>query len=179
MFKSHYNSKTKVWKGIDLPLLYHPKISIGRVIFNALERDCDKITQITYDDNKRLTSGEIKLYSIRIALNLQKNGLKMNDCVGIIARNSTYIGSAVFASLVIGCPVNPLDTTFTSDDIIHMFKLTRPKIIFCDSNMINKLRSALLELENDALIVSIGERVLGCHYIDDYIEEIIGERDFK
>lgn len=178
MFTSNFNSETKTWSGLDLPLLYHRNVSVGRVVLNALQRNCNKVIQINNDDNTTLTSNEIKINTTRIALHLLEHNIKMNDCVGIIARNSKHIGAVVFASLVLGCPVNPLDPSFTANDIIHMYRLTKPRVIFCDDDLIERLEIVLKELKSDAIVVSLGKRLDGYHCIDDFLIEKQDELTF-
>lgn len=171
MYSSIFNSETKTWSGLDLPLLYHPNVSVGRVVLNALHRDYNKVIQINDIDNTTLTAGQIKLNATRIALHLVEHKIKMNDCVGVIARNSKHIGAVVFASLTLGCPVNPLDPSFTATDIAHMFRLTKPRIIFIDDDLIKSLKIVLKELKSDATVVTLGRRLDGYYYIDDFLIE--------
>lgn len=102
----------------------------------------------------------------------------MGDCIGVIAKNTTNIGAVIFAALTIGAPVNPLDISFTSDDIAHMFGMTKPKLVFCDSENVTTLKDALLQLGRNATIVTIGARIDGCDFIDDYLVEETEEENF-
>lgn len=102
----------------------------------------------------------------------------MGDCIGIIARNSSYIGSVLFAGLTIGAPINALDVAFSCDDITHMFGLTNPKIIFCDADIIDLLKEALMRLGADIPIVSVGTRVDEYPFLEDLLVEVDGENTF-
>lgn len=77
--------------------------------------------------------------------------------------------------MVIGAPVNPLESSFTCADIVHIFKSTKPKIIFCDYDLIVQVRKAIAELQSEIIIVSIGQRIDGCDFLEDYFMEIDGE----
>lgn len=46
MYYTTYCQKSKVWKGPEYPLLYHKNASVGRVLFDSLERAGKKILQV-------------------------------------------------------------------------------------------------------------------------------------
>lgn len=111
-------------------------------------------------------------------MHLKNRGITVNDCVGVIARHTTNIGPAIIGAQMIGSAVNPLDVSFTSDDISHMFNMTKPRIIFCDSDVVNTLQIALKNIKSDAIIVTMEERVGGCDFIDEYLVHQDGEDIF-
>lgn len=102
----------------------------------------------------------------------------MGDCVGLVATNSTNIGAVVFAALTIGVSVNPLDTSFKSNEIAHMFHMTKPKIVFCDFEKIDSVKSAVKNLGYNVTIVTIGGRCDDCDFIDNYLVKDVQEASF-
>lgn len=81
----------------------------------------------------------------------------------------------MFASLVIGAPVNPLESSFTCADIVHIFRATKPKIIFCDYDLVIEVRNVIEELQIEIIIVSMDQYIDGCDVLEDYFMEINGE----
>lgn len=55
----------------------------------------------------------------------------------------------VFASIAIGCPINSLDPSFTKSQLMHMLKMTKPKLIFCDVICYDLVKECLSEMEVD------------------------------
>lgn len=85
----------------------------------------------------------------------------------------------MFASFVIGAPVNPLDSSFMCDDIVHIFKETKPKIIFCDDDKVNEVQKAICELKYEIAIVCMNQRIDGYDFIDDFINDDVKIEECK
>lgn len=56
-----------------------------------------------------MTKLTIRKRTVACAQNLTKLGCTTNDCIGIIARNSSNLTPLIFGALCIGAPVSPLD----------------------------------------------------------------------
>lgn len=112
------------------------------IIFNA---------QISADSGVHLTFDEIRLNTIRAAQNLQRKGCQPKQFViGIVADNSIHLSSIVYASICLGCPINALNTVIEKQDVIRMFGITRPSVVFCDVNLYDLIANCLNELTNNA-----------------------------
>lgn len=123
-----------------------------------------------------LTNKEIRRKSICSAQNLLKMGIRKNDVLGFYTRNSDYLAPVIFGSLIIGAPVNPLDPSFKkcvtfisyffkgifqklvlfTDEIVHMFKYTKPSLVFSDPDNVETLAAALTELNRKIPILVFG-----------------------
>lgn len=58
--------------------------------------------------------------------------------------------------MTIGSPVNTLDPQFTRADFSHMFKATKPIVVFCDIEVYEVVGEVLSELNNNAEIFTSG-----------------------
>lgn len=105
-----------------------------------------------------MTFDEIRMKSIRIAQNLQALGYKQQQVFTLVARNSHHVAPITFASMAIGCPVNPLDPSLGRHEYLHMFKITKPVLVFCDIDCYDVIDECLVELKNKAQIFTIGGR---------------------
>lgn len=83
---------------------------------------------------------------------MRELGYEKGDIFVIIARNSHYVTPIIYASLCMGCPINPLDTSFSKPEIMHMLSITKPKLVFCDVDLYDLVRECLNELENETTI---------------------------
>lgn len=68
---------------------------------------------------------------------------------------------------------------FRLDEIMHMFSITKPSVIFCDSNKIEILQSAINEIQLNALIYVLGDGVDGIESVLNIFQKETGiEKQF-
>lgn len=46
MFSANLNKEENLWRGLDIPPLYHPQISIAQVVLNAMTTFGSKVAQV-------------------------------------------------------------------------------------------------------------------------------------
>lgn len=156
-----FNSVTKVWESSKVPFPFQMNTFLGEVILKNLKETPDRVCQIFHDENQELTCYDLRIKSIRVAQNLIKLGIKADDVVSIVCSSSNELTICLYGCILIGAPINPLDVSFTKDDLKQMFRQTLPKIVVCDPNSVSKIRDALSELK-------IGARI--------YVTSIDGEK---
>lgn len=176
MYRVKFDEREKIWSGLDLEPLYNAKVSVGRVILDALQRNPKKVLQVNDNNYFSLTAEDIRLKSIRTAQNLQKLGCKTNDVIGIVARNTHHLTPIILAAFYLGCPLSILEPHCKETDIVQRFGLTNPNIVFCDLNMFETVKASLNKLKKNCNIFtfegqhdsSIGVEAL---FIDTFVEE--------
>lgn len=151
-----FDRLTKTWWGPENPPAFNPRASIGEVIFYSLKRDAKRVAQINADDDTNLTFGQILSKSIRIAENLTKIGMKKGNIITLISKNNSELSSILFGSLMAGLAVSTLDPTFGTTDFLHMFKITNPKLIFCEPENLLHVKQALTLSGLSSKIIIIG-----------------------
>lgn len=122
-----------------------------------------------------MTFDEIKVESIQIAQNLQALGYKQEQVFTLVARNSQHVAPITFASIAIGCPVNPLDPSLGRYEYLHMFKITKPVLVFCDIDCYGMIDECLAELGNKARIFTIGGRCGRSEPVEDLLQKTTEE----
>lgn len=167
-----YDPKTRLFSGEKFPLIYHPDVSIGQVLLHQSRIFPKKIVQINADDGVKLTSELIAEMMIQIAGTLIKLGMRFGDVVGFCGKNTTFLAPAMLGCILIGMPINPVDTSLTSELIKETFKETKPRLIFCDHDQIEKIREVLNELRNDARIISLTETTDGTIHISKIMKDV-------
>lgn len=125
--------------------------------------------QISDNSGVILTNSEIKMQTIRIARNILKMGYENGNVIGIVARNHHHLASVIFACLTIGTPVNIMPVSSDVADLIHMFGITRPKLIVCECIAVNKIREALMSLGLFAPIFTFEKKYDNAAY---FVEEL-------
>lgn len=178
MNDSGYNAVTKIWSGPEKPPIYNTNVSLGYLILNVFKNTPDRITQVFADIDTEMTCHEMRARSIKIVHHLIDAGMKQGDVVGIIASNSENLAPVVFACFTLGLPVNTLTPMLVESDITHMYSKTKPKIIFCDSNIISTVQSAIGKMGIDPEIYTFLDKVDGRKFVNDIFEVDCNVDDF-
>lgn len=171
MNKSHYDIESKVWSGLDYPVMYDKNVSLGHLILSVLNKTPELITQVSADTNVELTCYEMRLRAIRIAKSLSQLGYKKGDIVGVMAKSTENLAPLVFALFTLGLPINSLAPTFTKSDVIQLFATTRPSLIFCDSDLMNIMQSAIDEIGIGSNIYTLISKIDGYKFVGDLMME--------
>ncbi|XP_062549577.1 probable 4-coumarate--CoA ligase 1 [Armigeres subalbatus] len=166
-----YDPSTKIWSGLRRKPIFNPHQNLGDLILQMLERNNEKVLQISADSGVELTGGELRLRSIRIAQNLMKmgHGRKMphsEDIFTMVVRNGEHTAPVLFACFALGIPVNTLDPSFERDDLSHMFKTVRPSVIFCENDILDEVVAASKSAEITPRIILMGNSVDGHYQVD-------------
>uniref|UniRef100_A0A336MBN5 CSON014466 protein n=1 Tax=Culicoides sonorensis TaxID=179676 RepID=A0A336MBN5_CULSO len=149
---SNYDSINKIWSSNNQKSIFNPETSVGEIVLYSLERTPDKICEISDDYGSFLTCLEVRKRSIQVAKCLTNIGVKFGDICAIVSKNNPEVSSVAFGCLFIGSPLNTLDPSFDQKDFCHMLGLTRPKIIFAESSVVNEIQSACNKIKLQAKI---------------------------
>lgn len=155
--------------GNKLPQIYSDNVSVGQVLLNVLHKSPEKVIQVSDDDDVELTCFQMKELMTNIAKNLYKIGYKSGDIAGLISKNSTFVAPLVFACLLLRLPINPVDTSFSVSKIVELYKTTKPKIIFCDHDIVDKLLTSLAILQSEARVVILTEKINDLAHISEFL----------
>lgn len=81
--------------------------------------------------------------ALNVAHNLQtKLGLRQKDVIGLLASNSDFVAPLVMGALAVGVTVSTLDPSFNQDEVLHIFGITQPKVLFCDGSNYTMVKKA-------------------------------------
>jgi len=161
MSKATYDPVNKIWSGPKVPSNYNPDQNLGHLILKVLQQTPGAVTQISADTGVSVTCQQMYDRSIKIAKYLTKCGMKEGDCIGFIAGNSENLAPIVFACFTLGLPINPLAPAMNEKDIIQMFSMTKPKMIFCDAENVKVLQNSVDAMKSEAQILTVMDKVDG------------------
>lgn len=180
MYSTTYFPEQKLWKGNEKLPLFHPNASVNHILLHMLSRQPNKIAQISDDSGKSFTNSEIKVRAIRVAQYLQNVGYEKGDVIGIVAKNGYNLTPAFFGGLLIGLPINALDTCFNvENDIKHMIGRSKPKLILCDSDVLENVQDAVHDLNLNATFITCDLKVDGYLFLDELFIETGKEDNFR
>jgi 4-coumarate--CoA ligase len=174
-----YNRETKVWTGTVGSYGFPMDEYIGEKLLVALEKTPDRVIQINHEERTELLCKDLRLSSIRVAQNLTKLGVKADEIVGFICKNSHHVNALVYGCVVVGAIINPLHVSFTKDGIKQMFGQTKPKIVFCDSDVYQTTKEALSDLGSEAKIFTLLKKVPGVSFVDEILAPTGDESEFR
>ena len=174
-----FDSATKIWSGTKVEPIYSTKVSVGYLLLNILKKTPEKVTQVVHETGSEMTCGEMFSRSVKIVKFLQTLRLEQGDVVGIIATNTENLAPVVFACLTLGLPINPLDPLLLETEIVYMFAKTRPKIVFCDFDVLQKVKNSIEKIEIEPKIVTLIEKVEGMDFVDDILRKIEDLKGFE
>ncbi|TMW49713.1 hypothetical protein DOY81_005202 [Sarcophaga bullata] len=178
--KTHYNEVEKIWYGRKTGRIFSNKYSIGSVIFESLKKDPDHIRQVSFTSGLQLTNREILLSAIRVAQNLEHLNMELGEIVGICASNTDYLSSLVFGCFFNGLVISTLDPSFDKDGIKHIYSITKPKLMFCDGAIYDKVKKAFEESDlNSTVIYTINEHREGVPKLSDLLSPTQREEEFE
>lgn len=179
MTTGNYNPRTKVWTGNNRAYAYPMDIYLGEKLLDALDDSPERILQINHEEREKLTCREAKMSSIRVAQNLQRLGIKPDDVIGFICRNSGTIIPLLYGCVLVGAPINPLHVSCSKESIKNMFNNTRPKLVFCDYDLFETTKEALQEIKSNAMIYTLLKKIPVVPFVGELLVPTGSEYHFK
>ncbi|KAL0867841.1 hypothetical protein ABMA27_008539 [Loxostege sticticalis] len=116
---------------------------VGKLIFQSLKEDPDRIAQIDGALDKKETTGSVLKRSIQCAIAMTHLGLKKGDVVVAMAPNHVDLCIPVFASMYLGVYLAGTDMTLGVRELEKSFEVNKPKIVFCQSDRAADVDKAL------------------------------------
>lgn len=116
--------------------------------------------------------------TIRAAQNLRKHGFKRDQVFGILSGNVAHLAPIVFAAFCLGCPINPVFTSAEKPNIIRMFQVSKPSVIFCEAKLYGLVTECMSEMGNNAKIFTFNETVGDSLLVESLFERTGTEEEF-
>ncbi|XP_053678593.1 uncharacterized protein LOC128728967 [Anopheles nili] len=167
-----YDPATHIWTGLPTPPLFNVNQSLGQLVLTMLRRcDPQHITQINADAGHAVTCGEMYLRTVRVAEHLQRLGYgKDTPMAALASRNGEHVAPVMFACFTLGIPINTLDPGFTVADFAHMFRITRPVLVFCESDILEVVREGAKQANLEPVFVLFETQVAGFRHVQELLE---------
>ncbi|XP_005189318.2 uncharacterized protein LOC101889887 [Musca domestica] len=179
--KTLYDPETKIWSGEKSELAFNPEDSIASVVLKKLLENPEHIGQVCYQSGNELTNLEIAKRTVQVAKYFEKLQFQQSDMIGLCAGNTDYIAPLVFGALAAGLCISTLDPSFDKAGIKHVYSLTKPRMMFCDGDLYERVREALDECDLGATkIYTMSNHVDGVPSIMEFFEdESVNPSDYR
>lgn len=166
---SAFDATTKIWNGSMKTSAYSTAIHISEYILNNLKKTPNRVLQIYDENGSQMTCEELRLKAVRVGKNLHKLGIKTGDVVGFICTNSENLCALLHGCILIGAIPNPMTLLHDKTDLIHMWRQTEPKFIFCDASAYVTVNETLSCININATVCTLIERKDQVLFIDDML----------
>lgn len=163
---------------MKLPYEVPMDVHISELVLESLKKTPERIVQVNYDDGSEMTCEELRMKIIRFAQNLKLAGIRENDVVAVICSNSPDLMAFVNGIMQLGAIVNPMFVGHSSDDLINMFKQTKPKLIICDAEIYEKVEEVMTKLQSYSPIYTALTAISGVPFVDELFQETGREVDY-
>lgn len=151
-----FDDETKVFSGGRLSQIYHSDVPLGQVLLYQCLKYHDKVIQIFAEDGTKVTCNELSSSSKKFAFSLKTHfGMQFGDVVGFCGRNSKFSTPAIFGCILLGLPVSPVEVSFDIETIVKIFKNSKPKLVLCDVEHLDKIKKVVKILERKIKIVTL------------------------
>lgn len=100
---------------------------------------------------------------MRAAQNIRSLNFEKGDVFAVVSKNNHELVPLFVALLCLEHPFNPVDPSSTEEAFMHMFSITKPKLVFCDIESYEMVRRYLRKLNAEAKIYTF------CGQYDDSI----------
>ncbi|XP_061722402.1 luciferin 4-monooxygenase-like [Cydia pomonella] len=146
---------------------------LGKILLQSFKDDPDFVSQIDGATGESETNGSVLERSVRCAIALKSLGLQRGDVITLMAPNHIDLAIPFYAALYLGVIVSAIDMTLVVNELQSNFEVSRPKVVFCQSDRAQDVQQALKRIESDALTVTFGKGG-SCSFID-FLEKYGGQ----
>lgn len=149
-----FTVENNVYKG---EIMSHSYRSIGEIMWNKIKNHGDKIVHLDACTEQVVTYAKLQDKVIRCALWLQEQGIESKDVVAVCTSNHFNSIVPCLASIYVNAIFNPWNENMDLRNILHVMRLTTPKIIFCSEKSVNVILNAIKESNCKPTVVIFGD----------------------
>lgn len=113
------------------------------------------------DAHRRLTYAELGREAAGLATGLADLGVRRGDRVALVLRNSVESAVAVYAAVLAGAAVVPLDPSSPEDRLVHLLAHCGAAAVVCDTGAAPRARAAALRVPGRPAVVVTGPTAPG------------------
>ncbi|KAH8300227.1 hypothetical protein KR044_011966, partial [Drosophila immigrans] len=176
IIETTYNEEEKLWRGDEMELFYDPDITIGEVIMKALKENPTHTCQVWHEKDQVITNGETLTISIRLAQYFRDAGLTHEHIVGILTSTNIHDTHVMFACLFNATPFHAVNPRQAPDVIAALYAITKPKLIFCDGNDYELIKS--ITHEWNPTICTLINHIENVPKIEDHLQPTTTEDSY-
>ncbi|XP_026488566.2 luciferin 4-monooxygenase-like [Vanessa tameamea] len=154
---------------------------LGKLTLQGLKDAPDYVLQIDGATGETETFGSVLKRSVQCATMFRTLGLKQGDVVVLMAPNHIHVSIPMYAAFYLGISVAGINMELRVNELRDTFKCNEPKMIICQSERVNDVRSVIKELKFDSHIIAF-DKAEQCMNFSELLEKHASDvsvEDFK
>ncbi|KPJ11647.1 Luciferin 4-monooxygenase [Papilio machaon] len=140
---------------------------LGHVFYHSMKNNPDSICQIDAATGEEETRESVLRRSVRLARALRHAGLRPGHVAAVGGHNHIDLHIPFYAALMNGHPIVGVDPLFKFDEIKSLFKITQPRIAFCQRDAFDTYKKAADDLALNMQILTFED---GEHSLKHFLE---------
>ncbi|XP_046833279.1 4-coumarate--CoA ligase 1-like [Vespa crabro] len=153
---SNFITKDNILKGIEKPVSLE-YTNIGKLLLDRMKAKPDFVGQIDVITEETYTFAEMFDRTVKCALWLRQQGIKANDVIAVCAPNIMDSFAPIFASFSLAAISTSWNTEMDIREARFFMKLSNPKVVFTEENLVETLIEAAKLENHDIKIVVFGK----------------------
>ncbi|KAK6628520.1 hypothetical protein RUM43_002335 [Polyplax serrata] len=138
------------------PPLVVPNCSMAEYVLPKLKSlPKNHVLLVDGETGESRTSWQLLTESVHLLKGLKALGLRQNDTVGLLCRNSFEANEIILASWLGVFPIAPINGFMKVLELKYTFELLKPKILFCEEAMADNAAAAAESLTTPPFIVVV------------------------
>ncbi|TGZ46387.1 luciferin 4-monooxygenase [Temnothorax longispinosus] len=131
--------------------------SVGQLLLMQLATHGTRVAQINPHTGKEQTFQHILDTSRKLAIYLQREGLRTNDTMAVCSENNLEFCIPVCAAFYLGAIVCPLNPLYSERELKHALAISKPKFIFISPVALDTVRKVFKELHWSPRVLMLTE----------------------
>ncbi|KAF5282542.1 hypothetical protein FQA39_LY04949 [Lamprigera yunnana] len=117
-----------------------PEGTVGQYIHHYLKKNkyLEKC-MTSAETGQSISYKDLHKNTCRLAQSLINHGFPINTIVSVCSENSIYYMYPIIGALYAGLVVAPLNPNYTERELLQMFNITKPKLVFCSKKVLSKI----------------------------------------
>jgi len=139
------------------------KEPVGQLYLRRLRQFGDRVAIVDADDDadvgRHYTYADLERITRHLAAALHSSsscGLASGDVVGVCALNHLELPALMFATACCGAVYSPINPAYTGAEIVKLFQISKPKIVFASAEFLPKLQEVAAKITSIKEIVVMG-----------------------
>ncbi|KAK6628519.1 hypothetical protein RUM43_002334 [Polyplax serrata] len=143
-----------ILRGVPEPEV--PNCSVAEYVLPKIRNTSrDRVVLVDGETGETMTAWQYLTESLRLLQGMKGLGLKQNDTVAMMCRNSFPANEIMLATWLGALPVAPINGFMKVAEMRHIFDLIKPKLIFCEEQAVHNVAAAVESLFLAPIIVIV------------------------
>ncbi|KAF5282543.1 hypothetical protein FQA39_LY04950 [Lamprigera yunnana] len=113
--------------------------------------------QTSAETGQSISYKDLHRNTCRLAQSLINHGFSINTIVSVCSENSIYYMYPIIGALYAGLVVAPVNPNYTEKELLQMFNIMKPKLVFCSKKFLSKIQKIKNKLSYIEKIVVLDE----------------------